>query len=161
MGNTESTDGLSQNDRAILHREYSLKLESLSLSLPQLNIGNRQGNTGYIDFIEIEELTSPRMGGRDSCGRHFLVAKGKTMLADGSSIPFFQTFFQRYTGEYILWVGCDGLFCYEGGFGVYQKKAITELFENGNIDLNDTQKFTDNPKDVLRLCENSASTIVL
>ena len=68
---------------------------------PVLDVGNRTGDTGYIDFITEEEVTSSIMRGVDHTGRKFIVLK---LLIDRKFV--LQTFFQRYRTTEYYWRGC-------------------------------------------------------
>ncbi len=75
---------------------------------PNLDIGDRQGHTDYIDFINPSELTHPIMLGIDILKRPFIVIKAIGTLND-EMVKFTETFFQRYTENQSLWVGaCAG-----------------------------------------------------
>lgn len=106
-----------------------------NLDCPILDIGQRQGNTYYIDFIKFEEVTSPIMKGIDKFSRPFIVIKVNGKLTDGSNIQLFQTFFQRYTDEN-LWMGCGhyglNLITTYGGMKSDQFKLIIDLI-NGKV----------------------------
>jgi hypothetical protein len=152
MGSSESViDGICYNERMGLHDEYNKKIINIIEKCPQLDLKERCGYTGYIDFILRQEISSPLTGGYDIFHRPFIVVNGTAILENDNEVPFFQTFFQRYKDDQTLWVACNGLFEYGGGLGVYQKKALLELFEHGTVNLTDTSKFTQNPEQVLRL----------
>ena len=65
-----------------------------------LYIGDRVGETQYIDFLSWEEVEEPVMKGYDVYGRKFFVIK---MLVLNQRIM--QTFFMRYS-DGIGWMGC-------------------------------------------------------
>lgn len=114
---------------------------------PILDIEERTGSTGYIDFIMQNEVTSNGMKGNDIHGRPFVVLDGVGIKQDGTQIPFFQTFFQRYTDS-DTWMGCghggNELIDTCGGMNSSQFKLLTDLINNKIIDnLNDTHKFYD------------------
>ena len=62
-------------------------------SLPNLNIGKRNGMTDYIDFIQFNEVDTIAKG-TDWFGRVFIVIK---CVIDNR--PIMQTFFQRYSNS--------------------------------------------------------------
>ena len=70
-------------------------------NIPILDIGVRKGATDYIDFINYHEVNEPVMKGTDIYGRDFIVLK---FVID--NIFGMQTFFQRYSDSYNLWMGC-------------------------------------------------------
>jgi hypothetical protein len=63
-------------------------------ALPELNLGDRTGSTGYIDFLEYEDLSHSVMRGVDAGGRPFISLKVQSNIANAR--PFVITLFQRY-----------------------------------------------------------------
>lgn len=61
--------------------------------LSVLDIGNRMGSTGYIDFLQTGDLTAPIMRGQDRYGRPFISIKLRDRASRLESVI---TFFQRY-----------------------------------------------------------------
>lgn len=61
--------------------------------LPVLDIGNREGSTGYIDFLRPADLTAPIMRGTDRYGRPFISMKLHERATGGEAVI---TIFQRY-----------------------------------------------------------------
>jgi len=68
-------------------------------NLPVLDIGDRVGFTGYIDFIKPKDMVAPMMTGRDIHGRRFIAVcvdiygkDNKEYLGSGVG-----TFFERYS----------------------------------------------------------------
>jgi hypothetical protein len=59
--------------------------------LPELNIGDEMGPTGYIDFLKWDDVPEGVMYGYDKLNRLFFVIK---CIIDGNK--YVQTFFQRY-----------------------------------------------------------------
>ena len=112
---------------------------------PLLNIGQRKGNWGYIDFIDERELRqSAVMKGQDCIGRPFLVIKAEFVLAEGETLPVFATLFQKYVNNKNIWQCCN----YPGmeflqtsyigdGYPVdaQQIALLTELLREKRIDL--------------------------
>lgn len=92
MGNSESNMELNQKCCELI-----LELDKF----PELDIGDRMGNTDYIDFIKMDEVPHSIMCGLDKFKRHFLVMK---LMVDGKII--LQTLFQRFTNEVGNWRGC-------------------------------------------------------
>lgn len=78
-----------QGDKKILGNRNAFE------KLPILDIGNREGSTGYIDFIKPEEMTAPIMRGKDKYGREFFIIRAR--INGGEVVT--QTFFRRYTKE--------------------------------------------------------------
>ena len=95
---------------------------------PVLDIGERQGVTGYIDFISWKEVKHPIMIGRDTNGRRFIVIK---MILNNQKIM--QTYFQRYTNSENLWMGCGcytrNLFYTSGGINAEQIELVRQIIK--------------------------------
>jgi len=69
---------------------------------PILDVIDRvTGDTYYVDYIKMEEMTSPVMHGFDRYHRKFVVLK---LLIDDKVV--LQTFFQRFTNLGYFWCGC-------------------------------------------------------
>jgi hypothetical protein len=68
---------------------------------PKLELGTREGMTGYIDFLLWHEIDSPIVWGVDAYGRKFFVMKFVT----GKGQQVMETYFQRYVGSE-LWHSC-------------------------------------------------------
>jgi len=111
------------------------------IEFPTLDIGKRQGNTGYIDFIQPEELGNLSiMKGRDYFGREFIVFKSKLTTKNNNPVEYFTTFFKRYTDEsntIYHTAAHDGnyLFATEGGITLYQLNFLYELLKKGSVDI--------------------------
>jgi hypothetical protein len=73
--------------------------------LPILDIGNWVGHSGYIDFIEVKDMSHPIMKGRDCVGRPFIALKFKVTPHNTTIQPSeaVGTFFQRYTDNNRDW----------------------------------------------------------
>lgn len=98
----------STKDAKMLLNNYS-KLKSIKLGddkimnlfggrdefekLPILDIADREGETGYIDFITPKEMTAPIMRGQDKDGREFFSLRFKYKRSETLHC---QTFFRRY-----------------------------------------------------------------
>lgn len=102
------------------------------LDFPVLDIGNKKGVTGYLDFIIQNDLgDNDVMKGKDTFKRRFIVFKANVMFNDGSIKQTFTTFFQRYSDDDILWHCCglhgENLMCTEGGAKLKQMQFLYEL----------------------------------
>ena len=108
------------------------------LSVPILHLGGRKGWTEYIDFITLEEVTSPVMKGTDCFGRHFIVIK---MLVD--DITILQTFFQRYSSG-TRWMGCGhatvNLIDTCGGITEYQVQLLRDIIDDLEPEMKEEHK---------------------
>ena len=73
-------------------------------SLPILDIGKKEGSTGYIDFIKKSDLGDFNVvKGKDMYGRYFLTLKVIGEYNDHTQ-EYIQTFFQRYSNRADLWM---------------------------------------------------------
>lgn len=106
---------------------------------PILDIGDRYGTTGYLDFITFNDLSAPVMKGYDHFKRPFFVISAIITKSDGSTIKTIETFFQRYDDFKNLWHGCghDGPYFLstQGGMKINQVYFIEKLLENNKVDL--------------------------
>jgi hypothetical protein len=132
MGNAISNDEYDEMaqllDEIFNHNDY-----------PILDIGNRQGTTGYIDFIKPSELMNHSiMKGIDNTNRRFLVFKSET-LVNRKNVKMFTTFFQRYSNHPTLYHTAGNytkyLFDTAGGCKLIQLKYLRDLLKNREIQL--------------------------
>ena len=105
------------------------------LEFNTLDIQDRKGITGYIDFINPEELNDNNvMTGIDYANRPFFVIKAEIVYSDKTKINTFTTFFQRYSDNTLLWhtAGHYGklLFDTTGGASLSQFKLLFQLLLN-------------------------------
>ena len=101
---------------------------------PILDLGNRQGTTEYIDYIEWGEVISPVMTGVDKFNRKFIVVKA---TIDGVETPLMQTFFQRYSDtskDTSVWISDfrDYFIDTVGGMTKEQIQLIQDLIDGKN-----------------------------
>ena len=129
-------------------RETNLKIlsEIRYLQFSILDIGDRCGDTTYIDFIKSNEVSNDVMKGIDIFRRPFFVFKATIKYENGNSIKSFTTWFQRYTDNDLLWHTCgnDGfvLFDTSGGANIEQMIFIKKLFKNGEVMGDDIIRLT-------------------
>jgi hypothetical protein len=112
-------------------------------SCPYLNLDDRVGHTGYIDFINPDELEDMNiMKGIDYYSRKFIVFKSEIII-NNDKIKTFTIFFQRYkesmccfhtAGDYTKL-----LFVTVGGCNLEQMKYLVKLLKNGSIELDYNQ----------------------
>lgn len=111
------------------------------LDVPVLDIGTGAGSTDYIDFIKPDKVDHAVMKGIDKFARPFLVMKATGTLETGDKVSLFQTFFQRYTGEKSLWMGCGHygkqLFDTVGGMTECHFDALKNLLAGKKISAKD------------------------
>ena len=111
----------------------------MNKNYPILDIGDKIGFTGYLDFITFSDLTAPVMKGYDQHNRPFFVISAIITNSDGTTNKTLETFFQRYTDNKNLWHGCghDGPYFLstQGGMNMKQINFIEDLLENNKVDL--------------------------
>ena len=132
MGNSLSPEEITER------KSYLTKI--FKLNFPKLSLGQRQGSTGYIDFISPEELgLNNVMTGSDASSRPFIVFKAELEYPNGLKKKTFTTFFQRYFDNDILFHCCghygDILMHTEGGSSNDQIKMLFELLETGEYKI--------------------------
>lgn len=88
--------------------------------LPILDIGSDQGMTGYIDFIQVSDMTEPIMKGLDKFKRPFLAILFK-VKHEGEIKHAVATFFQRYSDEKINWAYGT---CYDNHMSIYDNSRL-------------------------------------
>jgi hypothetical protein len=106
---------------------------------PILDIGKREGQTGYIDFILPSELNEHSiMKGVDHANRRFLVFKSETVL-NGITVQMLTTFFQRYSNNPTLYHTAGNhtkyLFDTAGGCNLIKLKYLRDLLKNQVLHL--------------------------
>lgn len=107
---------------------------------PNLDVGQRNGATDYIDYLKWDEVKESVMVGVDKFRRKFIVFK---MLVN-DTIPVMQTFFQRYT-DGKSWVGCGhatkhNLLFTEGGMNTDQFRLLNTIASGKRVSLEDNPK---------------------
>lgn len=117
-------------------------LDIMNFDCPILDIGNRVGGTGYIDFIDNDEFSEPVNKGKDIHGRLFISFRTMIEYKDGNKKETFMTLFQRYTGYKRLWVGAGKrrdkiLMDTTGGADLDQLKLIYKLLHEKSVDIID------------------------
>ena len=108
---------------------------------PVLDLGNRLGHSGYIDFITWDEVTEPVMTGFDYYHRAFIVIKFIIDKDTDKPIKIMQTFFERYTNSKDLWMGCGSATEYLiytfGGMKQEQFDFINKILEGKELKIPD------------------------
>jgi len=136
----------------------SLMASIMNTICDTLDISNRYGNTGYIDFIKQTELQENNiMKGMDDYRRLFIVFKAEVIYDDNTKRNTFTTVFQRFDKE-LLWHSCghDGqlLFDTVGGINATQLQLLDNLLKNGFVDLTPDMDY-----DNLKFCGKNSKTI--
>ena len=103
MSDTE-LDSKQMSARIITGSDFAKIISDLSC--PVLNIGDKRGHSDYIDFISETDVSAPIMKGVDISSRPFITVKIVGKKENNKKKKFFQTFFQRYSDEKTLWMGC-------------------------------------------------------
>lgn len=146
MGGTLATNIVAPGVNNTTMYKHILNIEpSLWNTIPVLNVGERMGDTGYIDYIKDTEVTSPVMKGVDSHSRDFFTIKGEILVNNGDTYPVFETFFRRYT-EGNTWMGCGhygvNFMDTTGGMEDEQGLIIDKLISNKSIELDSSTTHT-------------------
>jgi hypothetical protein len=112
--------------------------EIYNITCPILDIGERSGITGYIDFIDTNEFSEAFNKGVDSFGRKFISFRTKIEYTNGETKETFMTLFQRYMGDEYLWMGAGKnlhLFATEGGTNLHQVNLVLKLLKESSVDV--------------------------
>jgi len=130
MGNQVSTEEINEMN-AVLDQIFRM-------DFPILDLGQRMGRTGYIDFIDHRELGDNNVvKGVDCYGRRFLVLKCE--IEGDVDAQYCITFFKRYNDAGLTYHFTENLrkrlIASEGGASLDQMLALLALFENGRIEL--------------------------
>lgn len=100
-----------------------------------INIGRQVGITGYIDFIQVQDMTHSCMKGYDYHDRLFIAFKinitNKNDSSDQTTVV--GTFFQRYTNDYDTL--CYGT-CYRSGLLYYNSHVCKNDYNELEARLN-------------------------
>ena len=78
---------------------YNIMIKIFRNNIPFLDTKGRVGPTGYVDYINVDELTHPIMKSYDTYNRRIIVMK--FIIED---TIFIQTFFERYHNYEALWM---------------------------------------------------------
>ena len=119
---------------AVLEQQIkSIANEIYNIECPILNIEDRTGYTGYIDFIKPTEFNDAFVKGTDRYKRKFVVFRAKIVYDNNEVATTFTTLFQRYLGDETLWMTTNiytYLFDTSGGIDLHQLgfafKLLTE-----------------------------------
>lgn len=107
---------------------------------PNLDIGDRVGITGYIDFIDTSEFEESFNKGIDKYERKFVSFRANIEYEDGTTKETFTTLFQRYSKTENLWMGAGRnthLFDTDGGTNLQQLQLVLKLLKEGSVDITD------------------------
>lgn len=118
----------------------SITNEIYNISCPTFDIGNRVGNTGYIDFIDTTNFSEPFRKGSDKYDRKFISFRALIEYTNGERKETFMTLFQRYIEHDYLWMGAGRnvhLFSTEGGATIHQLRLVFKLLKEGSVDITD------------------------
>ena len=114
-------------------RVGNIMIEMIKGDYPILDIGDREGHTEYLDFINVNELKYPIMKGYDCNFRMFIIIK---VIISGKM--YAQIFFRRYIDDDNFWMGCMvwGAFPFIttlGGMQLYQAKLLQEILKGSIV----------------------------
>jgi hypothetical protein len=125
----------------------TISQELYNIDCPILDIGNREGRTGYIDFIKIDEFNEPFNKGFDKFGRKFISFRVDMEYPDGTIMETFTTLFQRHTDTESLWMVAGAyrkLFDTEGGTTLCQFQFLLKMFRDKTIDITEEMSYNCN-----------------
>lgn len=113
-------------------KKYIDEFISLAKQYSYLDLGNRIGETGYIDFIKEEEVTDSIMYGKDIFNRNFIIIKLYI-----NNKPVIQTLFERYIDSPIFWRGCGNMVLFDSthDIGIPQFKLFINLLKGNELKL--------------------------
>lgn len=130
----------------------TIATEIYNTTCPVLDIGDKYGNTGYIDFIDTNDFSEPVRKGIDRHGRKFICFRAIIEYTEGQTKETFMTLFQRYMGYELLWMGAGQniqLFSTYGGTVVEQLELVLKLLQETSVDVTE---------DMLRTCRITKHT---
>ena len=112
-----------------------------SYNCPTIDIGTRNGSTGYLDFIKPEDTNgNDVVKGTDRYGRIFIVVKALFILSNNDRVQSFSTFFQRYDDNLLPFHCCGhyglNMMTTEGGITLTQLDFLDDLLQSKEIELN-------------------------
>jgi len=108
--------------------------------IPFIDTKNRQGVTGYIDYIDASEVTHPIMKGSDHIGRKVII-----MQFIVNKKIYIQTFFQRYSNWEYTWMsarvtGSPTFISSIGGMTRYQANFLLDVSLGNKVKLDTEHK---------------------
>lgn len=127
-----------ENTQPVDQEKYSQLISQIYLhECPTLDVGNKNGHTGYIDYIRQTDFSQNVVKGCDSFGRQFIVFRADFVSENGDTKKTFTTFFKRYSDRETLYhaAGHDGLLLFrtEGGTTVEQMQFLLDLLEKKEV----------------------------
>jgi hypothetical protein len=128
--------------REEIERSNYITNEIMNYDCCLLDIGNKVGETFYIDFITENMLEGHDvMKGVDIHGRSFIVVKAHVIYKGLFIDNTFTTFFQRYRGEH-LWMGCsqkgNHFMETEGGMTIAQLELLRDLLYKRRVTIDNS-----------------------
>ena len=124
---------------------FNLKITDIirkikTLEFPIMEIGNNLGSTGYLDFIQYEDLQLNKiMKGRDISNRPFYVFNAEIKYQGITLKKTLTTFFQRWNDCETIWHCCGKYPNYimgtVGGANIYQIELLYNLFLTGEVKI--------------------------
>jgi len=116
-----------------------------NIECPTLDIGERTGGTGYIDFIKSSEFPESFRKGIDKFGRKFISFRADIHYANGGINETLTTLFQRSNDYQHLWMAAGDvpktklLFDTIGGANINQLELVYNLLQNGHVNLTEDE----------------------
>lgn len=140
---------LAEDKRAQI--EY-ISRQIMDIDCPILDIGEKRGYTGYIDFITPKDFKEKVNKGIDMFDRRFVTFRAIIEYEDGKTTETFTTVFQRYTNNELLWMSAGYyslLFYTYGGVALEQFELLYKLLTEGSVDVTE---------DIYKNCRIQCST---
>ncbi len=108
-----------------------------NLECPTLDIGDRVGNTGYIDFIQPNEFNESFRKGIDKDNRRFITIHANIEYENGEIKKTFTTIFERYTGISLPIQSANMVVLFEtaGGININQLELLYKLLTEGSVNI--------------------------
>lgn len=128
---------LAQDKRAQI--EY-ISRQIMNIDCPILDIGEKTGYTGYIDFITPKDFKEKVNKGIDMFDRRFVTFRAIIEYEDGKTTETFTTVFQRYTNNELLWMSAGRyslLFYTDGGMILKQLELLYKLLTEECVEVTD------------------------
>jgi hypothetical protein len=126
-------------------RQMSKKFDQImDIPCPNLDLGNSNGPTGYIDFILQTQVNGAMAKGSDMHKRKFIVWKAQVIIKRPNKTDYvyntFTTFFKRYFDSSCVYHTCGhngrNLFTTNRGATLKQMEFLHNLLSIGSAEIN-------------------------
>lgn len=132
----QTVGGLNNNEKII---EITKQIYN-NIDCPILDIGEKKGNTGYIDFIQPNDFSESIVKGTDIYGRKFISFRAIVEYTNDTQCQTFTTIFQRsiLKEREHIWCGAGPgpcLFYTTGGMTLDQLMLLDKLLTEKSVDI--------------------------